>query len=404
MKASTLQQAEHLLQEIRLCDACLGRLFRKEITKGNNAEKGHWIRTQIHHWQQTPATECWVCEGLTSEIPHFIDLITQTLEGYEFDTFLIGSKIDEDIQEKEQQLWDRLGLVDAEPIKMEINREIGKILEPKLQKTVDIPNPGIMAVVDTTYDHVTLQISSLFIYGRYKKYQRGIPQTKWPCQICQGNGCKRCNYTGRLYETTVEELVAKKGLELTEGTDESFHGSGREDIDARMLGTGRPFVLEIKNPKKRNIDLFRMEQETNLACKNIIEISNLRFSDRDEIARLKAAEFQKTYRVTIEAEQPLNKEKLIKVAQSLQGQLIKQLTPTRVAHRRANKIRERLIYNCTIESVEGSIARLTLEAESGTYVKEFVSGDDKKTQPNLSELIGIPCKVTELDVIDVKGE
>ncbi len=366
--------------------------------------KDYWIRTQIHQKQKIPAKDCWLCEGLTDEIHHFIDLITKTLEEYEFDTFLIGSKIDEDIQEKEQRLWDHLSLEDAEPIKMEINREIGKILEPQLKKTVDIPNPGIMAVIDTTYDLVTLQISSLFIYGRYRKLQRGIPQTKWPCQICLGKGCKRCNYTGKLYETTVEELVAKKALELTKGTDESFHGSGREDIDARMLGTGRPFILEIKNPKKRNIDLSILEKETNNALKNIIEVSCLRFSNREEVARIKAAEFRKIYRVTIEADQPLNKEKLIKVAQSLQGQLIKQLTPTRVAHRRANKIRERLIYNCTIESVEGFIASVTLEAESGTYVKEFVSGDNDKTQPNLSELIGIPCKVKELDVIDVKGE
>jgi tRNA pseudouridine synthase 10 len=404
MKAHTLAQAELLLHEHPLCDSCLGRLFRKEIIKGSNGEKGQWIRTQLQQKHKIPAKECWLCEGLTDEIHHFIDLITIALNEYEFDTFLIGSKIDEDIQEKEQQLWDQLSFEDAEPIKMEINREIGKILEPQLKKTVDIPNPDIMAVIDTAYDRVALQISSLFIYGRYKKLRRGIPQTKWPCQICQGKGCKRCDYTGKLYETTVEELIAKKALELTQGTDESFHGSGREDIDARMLGTGRPFVLEVKNPKKRNIDLSLLEKETNNALKNIIEISCLRFSNREEIARIKAAEFRKTYRVTLEAAQPLNKEKLIKVAQSLQGQLIKQLTPTRVAHRRANKIRERLIYNCTIESVEGFIARFTLETESGTYVKEFVSGDEQKTQPNLSELIGIPCKVTELDVIDVKGE
>jgi tRNA pseudouridine synthase 10 len=75
-----------------------------------------------------------------------------------------------------------------------------------------------------------------------------------------------------------------------------------------------------------------------------------------------------------------------------------------VAHRRANKVRERTIYNCSIESVEGTLATLMIETESGTYVKEFVSGDDNKTQPNLSDLIGIPCKVKELDVIDVKGE
>jgi tRNA pseudouridine synthase 10 len=356
MKEHTLTQAEQLLQKYRLCDSCLGRLFRKEITKGSNTEKGQWIRTQLHQKNKIPAKECWLCEGLTDEIHHFIDLITKTLEEYEFDTFLIGSKIDEDIQEKEHQLWDQLTLEDAEPIKMEINREIGKILEPQLKKTVDIPNPDIMAVIDTAYDHVTLQISSLFIYGRYRKLQRGIPQTKWPCQICLGKGCKKCNYTGKLYETTVEELIAKKALELTQGTDESFHGSGREDIDARMLGTGRPFILEVKDPKKRNIDLSLLEKDTNNALKNIIEISCLRFSNREEIARIKAAEFRKTYRVTMEAAQPLNKEKLIKVAQSLQGQLIKQLTPTRVAHRRANKIRERLIYNCTLESVEGIIA------------------------------------------------
>jgi tRNA pseudouridine synthase 10 len=108
--------------------------------------------------------------------------------------------------------------------------------------------------------------------------------------------------------------------------------------------------------------------------------------------------------VVIEGDQPLNKEKLKKVVLSLQGKLIKQLTPTRVAHRRANKVRERTIYNCELESVEGTIARLTIETESGTYVKEFISGDDHKTIPNLSELIGVPCIVKELDVIDVKGE
>ncbi len=404
MKSHTLNQAKQLLHEHNLCDSCLGRLFRKEIREGSNSEKGQWIRTQIHEKQKIPAKDCWLCEGLTDEIHHFIGLIIKTLEQYEFDTFLIGSKIDEDIQEKEQQLWIQLTLEGAEPIKMEINREIGKILEPQLKKTVDIPNPDIMAIIDTAYDVVTLQISSLFIYGRYRKLQRGIPQTKWPCQICQGKGCKKCQYTGKLYETTVEELIAKNALKLTQGTDESLHGSGREDIDALMLGTGRPFVLEIKNPKKRNIDLVSLEKETNSTFKNSIEISCLRFSNREEIARIKAAEFRKIYRVTIEAGQPLNKEKLIKVAQSLQGQLIKQFTPTRVAHRRANKIRERHIYNCTIESVDGIIASLTLETESGTYIKEFVSGDNDKTQPNLSELIGIPCKVKELDVIDVKGE
>jgi len=207
-----------------------------------------------------------------------------------------------------------------------------------------------------------------------------------------------------MYDTSVEELISKKALELTKSTDESFHGSGREDIDALMLGNGRPFVLEIKNPKIRNIDLSLLEKDTNTCLTGKIEISNLRFSNRDEVARIKNAEFRKTYRIVFEGEKPINKEKLKEVAQILQGKTIKQFTPTRVAHRRANKVREKKIYSCNIESIEGTIARLTVETESGTYVKELISGDNGKTKPNISEMIGIPCKVKELDVLEVNGE
>lgn len=404
MNDKTLTLAEKTVSAYHLCDSCLGRLFR-QIEKGStNKQKGTLIRNNLKQSKKTHAKDCWLCEGLTGETDHFVDLISDALKEYEFDTFLIGSKIDEDIVEREKELWDFISSEDFEPIKMEINREVGKILEEKLGKTVDFEKPDITVIVDTAFDVVNLQIRPLFIYGRYKKFERGIPQTKWPCRICRGKGCNSCNYTGKMYETSVEELISKKALKRTKGNDESFHGCGREDIDALMLGSGRPFVLEIKNPKKRTIDLAILTSEINSYTKDRVEISNLRFSDRKEIARIKNAEFQKTYYIVIEGEKPIKKEKLKEVAQILQGKTIKQLTPTRVAHRRANKIRERKIYNCELESVEGSIARLAIETQSGTYIKELVSGDSGRTTPNISEMIGIPCKVKELDVIEIKGE
>jgi len=404
MNNKILTLAEKTVSAYHLCDSCLGRLFR-QIEKGTtNKQKGTLIRNNLKQSKKTHAKDCWLCEGLTGETDHFVDLISDALKEYEFDTFLIGSKIDEDIVEREKELWDFISSEDFEPIKMEINREVGKILEEKLGKTVDFEKPDITVIVDTAFDVVNLQIRPLFIYGRYKKFERGIPQTKWPCRICRGKGCSSCNYTGKMYETSVEELISKKALKRTKGNDESFHGCGREDIDALMLGSGRPFVLEIKNPKKRTIDLAILTSEINSYTKDRVEISNLRFSDRKEIARIKNAEFQKTYYIVIEGEKPIKKEKLKEVAQILQGKTIKQLTPTRVAHRRANKIRERKIYNCELESVEGSIARLTIETQSGTYIKELVSGDSGRTTPNISEMIGIPCKVKELDVIEIKGE
>ncbi len=397
-------QAQHAVSAHRLCDHCLGRLFAKIESGLSNKTRGEKLRSLCNHQKKTAIRKCWLCQGLFDELSSFIVIITHELEPYEFDTFLIGSKVDEEITEREVTLWEDIGTEHAEPIKVEINRELGKVLETQLHKEVDFENPTIMIILDTAFDVVTLQVKSLFIYGRYKKYTRDIPQTKWFCKICRGKGCRRCSYTGRLYDTSVQELIAARMLDATGGKDDAFHGSGREDVDARMLGNGRPFVLEVKHPKKRSVDLSNLERDINANNKNVIEVHQLRFSDRDEIARIKNAAFRKIYRVTVHSEKPLSNEKLKKATAALQDRAIGQLTPSRVAHRRADMIREKQIYDCSIESVEGTMAILTIEAESGTYIKELVSGDDGRTTPNLSELIGIPCNVTALDVIEVKGE
>jgi len=399
-----LELAQKTLNKFHLCDGCLGRLFRQIKPGVNNREKGKLIRNNLKINESIEIKDCWLCEGLLDEIKHFVNLTLNTIKDYEYDTFLIGSKIEDDILVKQEKLWNFIKSHDGEPIKIEINREVGKILENETGKKVDFENPDIMAVIDTSFDIVNLQIVSLYIYGRYKKLKRGIPQTKWSCRICRGKGCKVCNFSGKMYDTSVEELISKIALEMTKGNDESFHGSGREDVDALMLGNGRPFVLEIKNPKIRNINLITFEKKTNNFAKGKIEVNNVRFSDKKEVVRIKDAEFKKIYRIVLEGEKPINIEKLKEVAKILHGKIIRQITPTRVAHRRVNKIREKKVYNCEIESVQANIARLKVETDSGMYLKELISGDNGKTKPNLSEMIDIPCIVKELDVIEIKGE
>ena len=110
-------------------------------------------------------------------------------------------------------------------------------------------------MMDFATDNVKIQINPLFIEGRYRKLIRGIPQTRWPCRKCKGRGCKICDFTGKMYPESVEELIAEKVLQATKGSESRFHGAGREDIDVRMLGRGRPFVLEIKEPKIRELKL-----------------------------------------------------------------------------------------------------------------------------------------------------
>jgi tRNA pseudouridine synthase 10 len=83
-----------------------------------------------------------------------------------------------------------------------------------------------------TLNHLFLKI--------LKKLIASIPQTKW----------KR-----KKFKTSVEEEIGKTLLKMTLGKNHSFHGCGREDIDVITVGEGRPFVIEIINPKKRNFDL-----------------------------------------------------------------------------------------------------------------------------------------------------
>jgi tRNA pseudouridine synthase 10 len=347
--------------------------------------------------------ECWLCSGLFREISHFVELIIESLQCYEFDTFLIGSKIEDEIIEKEEEFLESTSSEYAEPLKTELNREIGKRVEKKLDKRVDFIDPDIMAIIDTAFDVVRLQIKPLFIYGRYKKFVRGIPQTKWHCRLCHGKGCRRCNYSGKLYNISVEELIAKHFLDVTLGNGEVFHGCGREDIDARMLGNGRPFVLEIKDPKVRSIDLCQVKQKINRVNKNNIEVEDLRFTTKEQVATIKNARYKKEYRVVFQGEKPINKEKLKKAAESLRDKTIRQYTPSRVVHRRTDKVRQRKIFDCKIESIHSRVGCMTVEADSGTYIKELVSGDQGRTTPSLSELLSVPCKVKELDVIMVKG-
>ena len=258
-----LQIAEKTILNYELCDYCIGRIFAKIEHGLTNKQRGEILRNHLKIQKRIDINNCWLCNGLLNEIKHFSNLIKKSMNNYEYETFLVGSKVDEDILDRVQELIKFTTTEYSEPIKTEINREIGKILEKKLKKDVDFKKPTIMAIIDTSFDIVNLQISSLYIYGKYKKFKRDIPQTRWFCKICYGKGCKKCNYSGKLYTTSVEEIIAEKFLEKTKGEDESFHGCGREDVDVRMLGNGRPFVLEIKNPKKRKLDFKQLEEEIN---------------------------------------------------------------------------------------------------------------------------------------------
>ncbi|HKW42921.1 MAG TPA: tRNA pseudouridine(54/55) synthase Pus10, partial [Thermoplasmata archaeon] len=260
----------------------------------------------------------------------------------------------------------------------------------------------VVAVVDPAFDHVTVQVNPLYLRGRYRKLARGVPQTRWPCRRCMGKGCERCGGTGKMYPTSVEEIVAAEVMREIGGTGHALHGMGREDVDARMLGRGRPFILEVKEPQRRTFDVNAAVSRINMS--GIVEVDSLARAKGADVVALKEDRAAKTYRVLLRILPPVDEEKLKTTLPVLVPEPIAQRTPQRVVHRRADTTRHRRLLAAEVVGIDGDRAEIRVTAEAGTYIKEWVHGDRGRTSPSLAERLGAVCEVLELDVLDVHDD
>jgi tRNA pseudouridine synthase 10 len=242
----------------------------------------------------------------------------------------------------------------------------------------------------------------LFIEGRYQKLVRDLPQTVFFCPECKGRRkvkgqpCTRCEGRGKLSRDSVQELIERIALPRFKCWKSKFHGAGREDIDVRMLGEGRPFILEMINAKNPLADLTEVEAAVNEAYAGRIVVKGLRLVAKKRVAELKEAKLPKEYSIRVRAASPPPAAKI----EDVKGKRIRvrQRTPERVAHRRADLDRHRWIEILEFAPADGGDYVARVRCEHGTYVKEFVSGESGRTEPSLSELLQTPCTCAELDV------
>jgi tRNA pseudouridine synthase 10 len=511
---------KHLVR-IGTCDHCLGRLGGKKRYEQTIAESGAEIRASVvqrdSHLEnaRTEIPLCPFCENLYEEADLLADIIHDAIQPYEATRLQLGARIPKDQIAAEEELRKRLGAGGSDALKSGLVTEIARNLNDRLDgKKLVNDKPQILALIDVLTLTVELDIRAHYLYGRYQKLERGIPQTRWPCRACKGRGCEKCEGTGLQYKKSVQDLIGNPLLGLFEAKEHAFHGMGREDIDVRCLGQGRPFVIEMKEPKIRTVDLDAAMNSINELAEGSIKITGLRSSNRSEVVRVKDTPAEKSYTIRFrvmplsEAEhavltapvdlthvdvqdrggkgrknpkrrnrrgdrkndhkkplpavievvegpseeelKALKKAELVEKAEALglvksgtKGDLIERImsagppapvmfdlpkadfiketidklagvklfqrTPERVAHRRADLIRKRTVFETSkpiIETMPDGVLEVefTLRCESGTYVKETVHGDGGRTQPSLSSLIKAKCDVMWLDVGDIHAD
>jgi tRNA pseudouridine synthase 10 len=419
---TVLEDARALLASGPICDACLGRPFADRSFGLTNAERGRSLRTTIaleddDPYESTDPEECWVCEGHCGRYDEWAERVTDAAEGVEFDSYQVGTRVPPLIEENDVLLREEAGMDDdaGELFKSAFNREVGKRVGRLTDSDVDFERPDVLALLNLERDgDVEFQINPAFVYGRYRKLERDIPQTEWPCRECGGSGkqlapdgeeaCDYCGGSGYLYDDSVEEYVAPHVREAMDGEEALFHGAGREDVDALMLGTGRPFVVEVKEPLERSPDAGALEARINDAAEGAVEVEGLRLATHEMVERVKEHDASKTYRMDVEFGDAVDAEAFDAALAELEGATIHQDTPQRVDHRRASITRTRDVYDIEGELKDDRHPTLELHGEGGLYVKELVSGDEGRTEPSLSGLLDVDAEVTALDVLAVEGE
>ncbi|MDE1881131.1 MAG: tRNA pseudouridine(54/55) synthase Pus10 [Euryarchaeota archaeon] len=395
--ASTL-----LARTERLCPECRGRALGRLGHGYSNPERLRAVSTELGVPLPTPLEhpeDCELCAGAFDRITRWVERCRAAAEGWEWATFRCGSRWDPERLAREEALWAEVGSSWGESVRTAFNRELGKALSSATGKPGNVDPPDLVFLADVPAGLASITVSPIFYYGRYRKLDRTLPQTRWPCRACHGKGCTRCEGTGKMYRESVEELVGGPLLSLAQGEGHAFHGMGREDIDARMLGRGRPFVLEISRPRKRTLPLEEGLRRISEGAQGRVEVEGLAPCTGGEVERVKAARPDKTYRVVVRPS--VLEEKLNEVRLVLEGRPLEQRTPTRVAHRRADLRRLRTVKSVRYVTSDAESSTLEVRAEAGTYIKEFVDGDGGRTRPSLSELLGVALKVQALDVLEV---
>jgi tRNA pseudouridine synthase 10 len=446
--ASILSKAREILEQHTTCDHCLGRQFGWLSTETSNESRGQSIKLVLSMMAdnliksgrkdegisilrilaekgmcapaQTLAernsmdldidTACYFCtinEGsIFDAIPSISERVKVALKDIEFNTFLVGSVPAPVLVEREDELRADLELLHGETLKADFNRELGKCVHEIIERPVDFDQPDLVVIYDMQANELEVRINPIFISGRYRKLKRGIPQSRWDCRKCRGKGCENCNQTGRMYPDSVSDYIGEPMQDAFQGTKFKFHGAGREDIDALMLGAGRPFVVEVSEPRVRSPDLRKLTKTINKGARKKVEVDDLELSSRAQAQNLKesASSNIKEYEALIQTNGVVDEKAIREASIGLSGISIQQRTPQRVSHRRSDLMREKQIFEVRLKLRKDGLIEGFFKVQGGTYIKELISGDEGRTTPSISEKLGTSCECVELNVTAIYSD
>ncbi|XP_053960994.1 putative tRNA pseudouridine synthase Pus10 [Anastrepha ludens] len=244
-------------------------------------------------------------------------------------------------------------------------------------------------------DNISLLGPSTYVAGRYRKISRHLSHTPW---VLNGE---------RVMSDSIEEIIIRNiAPHFCDDTKKvNFMSSGREDVDVRCLGAGRPFVLEIQNAFRVSLPPEQARQMKGcIDASQKISVRDLQVVAREDLSHIKMGEEQKRkcYRALCQLSRPVTTD-ILKKLNLEQGFEIQQKTPIRVLHRRPLHTRPRTVYSLKASVCQQNKRLIILDVvtQAGTYIKELVYGEFGRTKPSVASVIGQPIDIVALDVMEI---
>ncbi len=362
--------AKSILKKYAFCPQCLGRQFPHFQAKLTSRQKGQELLQLISNKARRPEN-CYLCGGLMSSIEERSMKIVEALKPYEFDSFLVGTKVPTESIEREDLVRSEFKLRGGRTLKAEFTRELGRNVATLMGKELTYTSPELVAILDPVDDSIKITPKSLHMFGRYVKKVRGLPQKQTFSK-----------------DESVESLLAGKILGYFGGRKVRFSWIGGEDDDSLVLAEGRPFYAELFEPTRRSLDAFsKLSSE-----ENRVVLKELRIVKGTPPVKVK---FRVKILADVEFESPITEDELSRLELDFKDTVVTALST------RKGKLAEKKIYTLKIEEFQGKTARLMIECDGGLNIKKFVSGADHEVSPSISEVIRVGTRCSRFDVLEV---
>ncbi len=370
---SQIDIISNIIHSYDLCDSCTGRLISKILGKPSSKLLG---KKYLEKFNKSSNKKCYICKNIFDNLDFMTNNIVEKSSNFTFKTFHLGIILKPSFLERDDFIKSKFKLQGIENLKFSISKELAKKISRKTKSKKIHDNSDIFIKANFKDESCTIEAKPLFIYGRYNKNTRTLPQKQQLCLNCNGIGCHNCEFNGVAKIQSIESKISNFLTKKFDCKQVKINWIGGEDETSLVLGNGRPFFAKLLNPKRR----YHIIRKTiDLEDVHLSELKKLYIQPKGSVS------FKSEVQITVKTEKPI----LIKSLKKL-----KILENTIIKNSRKQNIKKR-IYTIDFTKISRSKFTLDLLIDGGIPIKSLIQ--NSTLEPNISDLIKNCCKCVEID-------